>query len=351
MKPRKVVNLALQGGGAHGAFTWGALDRILDEEAIEVEGITATSAGAMNAAAFKSGLSAGGREGARECLDGFWLGLSGLDGPLVEGVLDWLAAVAPSPAVTARILEASPLALATEMMTRFLSPYQFNPGNYHPLRGIVTAMFDYDHVSSAAWPKLFINATNVRSGKIKVFSGDEITPDAILASACLPTLYQAVEIVDADTGKLEAYWDGGYAGNPALFPLFYQTDATDTIIVHINPIHREELPMTSTEILNRINEVSFNSSLLRELRAIEFVQRLIKAGKVHPTSMKYAHIHSIKDDDLMNQLGVATKSTPNKGLLLQLKAAGRATMDRFLTDHWDDIGARSTVDLRRMFQS
>ena len=266
-------------------------------------------------------------------------------------MLDWLRAVAPSPAFTARMLEASPLVLATETVVRFLSPYQFNPSNYHPLRAIVAEMFNYEHVCAQTWPKLFICATNVRSGKIKVFEGDEISPDAILASACLPTLYQAVEIVDPETGALEAYWDGGYSGNPAIYPLFYRTATADTIIVHINPLYREELPRTATEIVNRINEVSFNSTLLRELRAIEFVHRLIVEGKVAPGEMVDMRIHAVQDDELMRQLGVATKTTPNRGLLLQLKAAGRAAMDRFLTDHWDDIGKSSTVDLRRVIQS
>jgi NTE family protein len=189
----------------------------------------------------------------------------------------------------------------------------------------------------------------VRTGKNKVFAGDEITPDTILASACLPTLYQAVEIPDPETGVLEAYWDGGYMGNPALYPLIYRTDATDTIIVHINPLRRDELPYSSTEIINRINEISFNSSLLSELRAIEFVHRLIETGAIPPGAMKDVHIHSVRDDALMLQLGVATKLTLNRSLLLQLKAAGRAAMDRFLTDHWDDIGSRSSVDLRAMF--
>lgn len=346
---RKTVSLALQGGGAHGAFTWGVLDRLLEEEAVEIEGVTATSAGAMNAAALKSGYVAGGRDGARRSLDRFWLRVAGLDGFLPEGALDWLRAVAPSPAVTARALEASPAALAVEMVTRVLSPYQFNPTNYHPMRGVVTEMLDFDHVCSDCWPRLFICATNVRSGKIKVFSDDEITPDAILASACLPTLYQAIEIVDPATGRLEAYWDGGYAGNPALFPLFYRTGADDVIIVHINPLRREETPRTATEILNRINEISFNSSLLRELRAIEFVHRLIEAGKIQPGTMKDVRIHSVQDDALMRQLGVATKLTPNRGLLLQLKEAGRVAMDAFLVAHWNDLGERSSVDLRAVF--
>lgn len=347
-RTRKVVNLALQGGGAHGAFTWGALDRLLEEEAVEIEGISGTSAGAMNAAALKSGMAAGGREGARRSLDRFWLSLTGVDGVLPPLLLDWLGEIAPSPALTARALEASPMGLAAEAFTRFLSPYQFNPLNYHPMRSAVVKLLDYDQVCSEAWPKLFVCATNVRSGKIKVFSGDEITPEAILASACLPTIFQAIEIPDPATGAMEAYWDGGYMGNPALYPLF-RSESQDIVIVHINPLYRDELPHSSTEILNRVNEISFNSSLLRELRAIEFVHRLIEEGAIEGRAMKDVHVHSVRDDPLMRQLGVASKLSPSRSLLLQLKAAGRAAMERFLTDHWADIGKRSSLDLRATF--
>lgn len=343
---RKRVNLALQGGGAHGAFTWGALDRLLEEEGVEIEGISGTSAGAMNAAALKAGMVAGGRAGARESLDRFWLSIDGVDGVLPPLLLDWLKEISPSPALTARALEASPMGLAAEAFTRLVSPYQFNPANYHPMRAAVTRLLDYDCVQAQAWPKLFIAATNVRSGKVKVFHDREVTPDAILASACLPMLFQAIEIPDPKTGEVEAYWDGGYMGNPPLFPLFYGTTTPDVIIVHINPMRREEIPKTSTEILNRVNEISFNSSLLGELRAVEFVHRLIREGRIEPGAMMDVRVHSVQDDALMRQLGVASKLTPSRGFLLQLKDAGRVAMDRFLEENWDAIGARSTVNVR-----
>jgi NTE family protein len=345
----KVVNLALQGGGAHGAFTWGALDRLLEEDGIAIEGITATSAGAMNAAALKHGWVLGGNAGARAALADFWLSLAGLDGALGEAVMAWLRLFSPSPAVTARALEASPGVIAAEAITRVLSPYQFNPTNYHPLRGVVEDLLDFGAVCSEAGPKLFVTATHVKSGKPRVFQGEEITTDAILASACLPTLYQAVEIDDPRTGRREAYWDGGYMGNPALYPLFYRTACPDIVIVHINPLERDDLPRSATEILNRINEISFNASLLRELRAIDLVNRLIEEGVVAEGRMKQNFIHSVRDDKLMSQLGIATKTTPNKVLLLQLRDAGHAAMDSFLHEHGDDIGVRSSVDLRAMF--
>jgi NTE family protein len=345
------VNLALQGGGAHGAFTWGALDRLLEEGDIAIDGITATSAGAMNAAAVKRGWLMAGRDGAREWLERFWLKLTGLDGPCSEAMIDWLRAVSPTPALTARLLEYSPAVVTADAITRVLSPYQFNPGNYHPLRAVVEEMLDCDDFGSAKGPKLFVNATNVRDGKPRVFVGREITADAILASACLPTLYQAIEIDDPKTGRREAYWDGGYTGNPALYPLFYRTKATDIVIVHLNPLYRDELPKTSSEIATRINEISFNASLLRELRNIDFVNRLIDRGVIAPGTMRYNHVHSVSDDRLMNMLGIVTKMTISRTLLLQLKDAGRAAMDGFLGEHRDKVGRRSSLDLRAVFTS
>jgi NTE family protein len=348
---RHVINLALQGGGAHGAFTWGALDRLLEEESIEIEGITATSAGAMNAAALKHGWVRGGRTGARDSLDGFWLRLSGLDGVIGEAVADWLRTVSPSPAFTARMLELNPAVVAADAVTRVLSPYQFNPANYHPLRSVVDEMLDMEAVCSERGPKLFVTATNVRDGKPRVFMGDEITTDAILASACLPTLYQAIEIDDPRTGRREAYWDGGYMGNPALYPLFYHTLTPDIVIVHINPLYREELPRTASEIVSRINEISFNASLLRELRGIAFVNRLLDRGAIAEGVMKRNHVHSVSDDALMNQLGMVTKMAISRTLLLQLRDAGRAAMERFLAEGKQTLGRQSSVDLAAMISS
>ena len=346
----KTINLALQGGGAHGAFTWGVLDRLLEEERIEIEGITGTSAGAINAAALKAGWITGGRDGARASLAAFWNEMT-LEMTLPsQAVRDWLAAFTPGTETMTRMLETSPAFLFGEALTRNLSPYQLNPLNIHPLRPIVQKMLDFDKVCAKEGPKLFVCATNVRSGKVKIFSGSSVTEDALLASACLPTLYQAVEIDDPKTGRREAYWDGGYMGNPALFPLFYGTKSSDILIVHINPIEREDVPRTARGIMNRINEISFNSSLLRELRAIDFVHQLIKDGVIMQGTMKDLKIHSVMDDELMNQLGVATKMTPDPTLLSRLFDAGRARMDTFLTEHWSSIGHKSSVDLEALFQ-
>jgi NTE family protein len=293
----------------------------------------------------------GGREGARAWLDLFWRRVSGLDGAFGEAMIDWLRSFSPAPALTARLLELSPQALAAEALTRVLSPYQFNPTNFHPLRGIVAEMLADDSIASEVGPKLFVSATNVRDGKPRIFQGEQITVDAILASACLPTLYQAIEIDDPKTGRREAYWDGGYIGNPALYPLHYRTKATDIVIVHINPLYREELPKTASEIVSRINEISFNASLLRELRGIDFVNRLLDRGVLPEGSMKRNHVHSVSDDRLMNMLGIVTKMTISRTLLLQLKDAGRAAMDGFLAEHRDKLGRRSSIDLRAVFTS
>jgi NTE family protein len=333
----KRINLALQGGGAHGAFTWGVLDRLLEEERLEIAGISGTSAGALNGAALKAGMVQGGRAGARARLESVWKAVGAVtDGPLAP----WLAAV--PPAAVSNAIEFSPGYAVGDFLSRAVSPYARPPGLDMPLRRIVDDL-DFGNVCAASGPALTICATNVRTGKIKIFEGEDISPEAILASACLPTLYPAVEIGG------EHYWDGGYTGNPALFPLFDPALPRDVLIVNINPLLREELPVTARDIQNRINEISFNTSLLRELRAISFVQKLMEAGKIKPGAMKDVAVHMIADDALMRQLSVATKVVPNAALLWQLRSAGHRAADRFLALHWDDIGERSSVDLREMF--
>ncbi|MGH1453695.1 MAG: patatin-like phospholipase family protein [Paracoccaceae bacterium] len=344
----KRINVALQGGGAHGAFTWGVLDRFLDEENLEIDGISGTSAGALNGAAYKSGWLDGGREGARSNLDWLWNRMGALRD--LHG-MPWLsnmtAAFTPSPAMTSATLDYSLPYAMLDATSRVVSPYAMGPFYKNPLVDVAEE-FRFDKVCSHDGPRLYIGATNVRSGKIRVFTHDEITPDALLASACLPEMFQAIEIYDPATERKEAYWDGGYSGNPALFPLFGKSLPDDIIVVNINPIHREDLPVTPQQIANRVNEISFNSSLLRELRAIAFVQRLIDDGKVTKGAMKRVNVHMVADDALMNALSVATKLLPQPALLLQLKQKGRDAADRFLAQNWDALNSRSTVDLAEM---
>ncbi len=333
----KRINLALQGGGAHGAFTWGALDRLLEESDLEVSAISGSSAGALNGAAFKAGWVAGGREGARENLDWLWAQMGAVHDLRMPA---WMAASLPG-AVSAAFEYTLPMTLP-DALSQAVSPYSYGPFYTNPLRRVVER-FNYDKICADDAPRLSVGATNVRDGKIRVFHGAEIGADALLASACLPTLFQAVEIDG------EAYWDGGYTGNPALFPLFEPDLPGDIVVININPLCRPDVPRTPQDIQNRINEISFNSSLLRELRAINFVQRLLDAGKVPEGAMKRIHVHMIADDDLMAELSVMTKMVPNPYLLSRLKDAGRIAADRFLAAHWEDLGRRGSIDLFEMF--
>jgi NTE family protein len=314
----KCINLALQGGGAHGAFTWGVLERLLEEPRIEVEGVSATSAGAMNAAVMAHGLTTGGRKGAREALEEFWCGVARVSAPF--GALQWF-----------------------EVMSRFLSPYQLNPFNYNPLRRLIRQVIDFERLRQGSAIKLFLSATNVRTGKIKVFTDKEITAECVLASACLPFLHQAVEIDG------EHYWDGGYMGNPALFPLIYSCDSRDVLIVHVNPTERPDKPTSAQEIMNRVNEISFNSSLMREMRAVAFVTKLIDDGKLSQGDAKRVFIHSVCADDVMCELGVATKLNADGGFLRQLRALGRERAQAWMDRHFDDLGSRSTIDIRATY--
>ncbi|MCL3883754.1 patatin-like phospholipase family protein [Marivita sp. GX14005] len=339
------VNLALQGGGAHGAFTWGVLDRLLEEEEIEIGAITGTSAGALNGAALKAGWQRGGHAGARDNLDWLWREVARLDDLSVPR---WMQAFLPEPGIVSMAIEFSPAYVIGDTINRMMSPYAWGPLYQNPLRRIVER-FDFDDVCAESGPELFICATNVRDGKVRIFEGEAITTDAILASACLPTLFQAVEVEDPETGAVEAFWDGGYTGNPALFPLYAPHLPNDLIIVNINPLIRDSVPVIPSEIQNRINEISFNSSLLRELRAIEFVQRLVSSGAVPEGAMKKLRVHMIADDDLMNDLSVATKMIPVPSIIARLKEAGRRAAGTFLAHHRGDLGKRQTADLVEMF--
>ena len=333
------INLALQGGGAHGAFTWGVCDRLLREPEVEIAGISGTSAGAMNGAAIKAGLSQGSRDLARENLEWLWQQVSRI-GDL--RLTTWMQPFVPGAGAVAAAIESSPGWAFWDAASRSVSPYAYGPFYRNPLQSIAER-FRYDAVCARTGPAFFVCATNVRTGKIRVFPAEEVTPQALLASACLPTLFRAVEI------EGEAYWDGGYTGNPALFPLFDHALPDDVTIVNINPIERRDVPVTAPEIHNRINEISFNTSLLRELRAIDFVQRLIADGKVADGAMKDVKVHMIADDDLMGRLNVATKTVPTPLVLGPLRAAGEAAAERFLDRHLGDLGVRGTVDLREMF--
>jgi NTE family protein len=339
------INLALQGGGAHGAFTWGVLDRLLDDDEIEVAALSGTSAGALNAAAFKAGMIKDGRKGARAALDKVWAQVGTVGDFRLNA---WMRQFLPFAAAWNEALEetfdVSPQGIASQIF----SPYAYGPMWKNPLERVVHD-FDFSDVCAADGPKLFISATNVRTGKIRVFDGREVTPEVLLASACVPTVFQAIEFVDPKTGELEAFWDGGYAGNPALFPLYAAHLPDDIVIVSINPLRREAIPKTPLEIQNRINEISFNAALLGELRAVNFVKRLIATGKMQKGQMKDALIHMITDDPLMTELSATTKLLPTPALLVRLKQAGRHAAEQFLNTHRGLISHRSSVDLPALF--
>ena len=334
---KKSINLALQGGGSHGAFTWGVLDFFMEDGRVSLEGISGTSAGAMNAAVLAQGYMEGGADGARAALEEFWLQVSrmGSLSPIQRSPLDVL---------TGRwSLDSSPAYVMYDLLSRVASPYDVNPLNINPLRDLVESSIDFDKVRACSALKLFIAATNVHTGKIKVFERPELTSDMVLASACLPFLYQAVEIDGVP------YWDGGYVGNPPLYPLFYGTRSKDVVIVQINPIERQETPKTSREILNRVNEISFNSSLLRELRGIDFVHRLLDDNKLDRTKYADVLVHRIEETQQLNPLSASSKLNAEWSFLTHLRDIGRASAKRFLDEHFDSLGKRSTLDLRKEF--
>jgi NTE family protein len=337
------ISLALQGGGAHGAFTWGVLDRLLEDEGLEIAALSGTSAGALNAAALKAGMIAGGRAGAQDSLARLWDDIAALgDFRMAAWMQPALAATrAFTDAVTGAVEEAFPVSPAG-IAAQVWSPYGWGPFWQNPLEPVVRRL-DFSHVCHGEGPRLHIGATNVRTGRIRIFDGDAITPDALLASACLPTVFQAVSIGD------ETFWDGGYSGNPALFPLYAPDLPDDIVIVSLNPWLRDEVPKTPLDIQNRMNEISFHAALLGELRAVNFVKRLIAEGRMEKGRMKDVLLHLIADDATLAPLGAASKLTPTPALIRKLHKAGRDAADTFLHRHRKDLGQCATLDLPALF--
>jgi NTE family protein len=333
----QLVDLALQGGGAHGAFTWGVLDRLLEEEWLSFDGISGTSAGAMNAAVMASGFAHGGADGAKAALEDFWKLVSDAAqfSPMRRGPWEMLTGQ--------WTLDYSPIYLAAEMASRIFSPYDLNPLGNHPLRPILAEMVDFDALASSPI-RLFITATNVRSGSGRVFRNAEITPDVLLASGCLPTMFQAVEI------EGEFYWDGGYSGNPTITPLVRECRSHDTIIVQINPIVRNEVPRSARDILNRLNEVSFNAPLLKELRMIALLHRVADAGHGEGRQWAEMRLHRIATERV-TELGSSSKLITEWRFLCGLRDEGRRTAGLWLDAHAADLGRRSTVDLDAMLDT
>ncbi|WP_036283314.1 patatin-like phospholipase family protein [Methylocystis sp. ATCC 49242] len=325
------IDLALQGGGAHGAFTWGVLDRLLEESWLKIEGISGTSAGAMNAAALISGYVGGGAQGARATLERFWRRVSdeARFSPLQRTPLDVM--------LGRWTLDNSPLFIASDMMSRLLSPYDLNPKGVNPLQQILAEIIDFGKLERAPI-KIFVTATCVSTGRARIFRNADVTADALLASACLPTMFQGVEI----DGEL--YWDGGYSGNPTITPLVRECVSRDTILVQVNPIERKDRPRSATEISNRLNEVSFNSVLLKELRMIALLRQAANPGDKEGARWAGMRMHRISTE-LMTELSASSKLLAEWRFLCMLRDEGRRAAQEFLDLSGADVGKRSTLDL------
>jgi NTE family protein len=328
----KLVNLALQGGGSHGAFTWGVLDRLLEEDNLTIDGITATSAGSINAVVLAHGLSVGGREAAKEALALFWRRMSSL-----------MTSTIVQPSVLDKMLgnfglDYSPGYMFLNMLCQLLSPYQLNPCNLNLLKNLLEEIVDFQQIRKQTSVKLFFCATNIRTCKLQVFRGPELTVDHVLASSCLPFLMHAIEIGG------ERYWDGGFVGNPALFPVIYECDACDIVLVHVTPTERSEFPVSANSIFSRMQEVSVSSSLMREMRAIAFVNKLIDQGKM--TGGKRILIHGIEAKDVISELPNSSKLNGDWNFLVHLHHTGRRCAEDWLVSNFSRLGIESSVDVQ-----
>jgi NTE family protein len=357
MQNAPITNLALQGGGSHGAFTWGVLDALLEDGRVAIEGISGTSAGAMNAVALAHGFALAQskstsksktdpREAARASLANFWDGIvsMGTVGNMLEAQrapFDMLMGSLGGDASAVGQMMASMTNMWSTAMTQSMSPYQNNPLDINPLKEFLEKNIDFEAIAALTDIKLFVVATGVSTGKAEVFSGKRITSKAVMASACLPTLFKAIEI------EGEHYWDGGYSGNPAIHPLIYKCSSRDILLVQINPIKRDKLPTTAAEIMDRMNEITFNAGLLAEMRAIDFVKRLIAQGKLDANQYKDVLMHRIDGGELLEQYNAASKVSTNRQMIHKLRDLGRACTKKWLKQHIDQIGKQATVNIAR----
>jgi NTE family protein len=332
-----LIDLALQGGGSHGAFTWGVLDRLLEEPRLQIEGISGTSAGAMNAAVLAHGHAAGGSQGAKAALEDFWRRVSraAMFSPFQRTPLDIM--------LGRWTLDTSPIFLALDLAARVFSPYDLNPRGANPMREILAECVDVTRLEQSPI-RLFVTATNVRTGRGRVFRNAELTPDVLLASACLPTMFQAIEIDG------EPYWDGGYVGNPTITPLVRECASSDTVLVQVNPVERPGTPRSAREILDRLNEVSFNSPLMKELRLIAVLRQVADTGDCEGARWAGMRIHRISSA-MMTELGSSSKLNAEWEFFCMLRDEGRRCAQTFLSDHAQDLGRRSTFDLDSLLEN
>jgi NTE family protein len=381
------IDLALQGGGSHGAFTWGVLDALLEDGRLAFDGVSGTSAGAMNAAVLATGYARGGREGARAALRAFWSEIGGSPGclggqkglagsssaslfgmpaaaefsrvstsmPGAAAMASWPGAspfalpgaVAPMWPTSLFNLDSWPLYSLWDAFWKSLSPYQFNPLNFNPLRTVLEKHVDLALLRGGPL-KVFVTATAVSTGQPRVFSGESLSLDALLASACLPQVFQSV-MIDRGDGVDEAYWDGGFAGNPALWPLIYETATSDVLLVQINPLVRPGVPTSVTDINDRVNEITFNASLVAEMRAIAFVQKLIDQGKLELDEYKKLHLHRVADEAGLAPFDASSKLNTDPRLLQELFELGRAAATTWLAEHLADVGQRSSTEIAPVY--
>lgn len=337
-RERKIINLALQGGGTYGALEWGILDKLLEDGRVQFDAISATSSGAMNAAVLVHGLLEGGNDAAREALYQFWKKISDI-GKLINPIQ-----FTPFEQLLGVQIENSMSYFLFNSMISLLSPYQFNPLNLNPLKDILEELVDFDKIRSSKRVKMFVSATNVKTGKMKLFDNKNLSSDALMASACLPYLFQAVEVDE------EFFWDGGYMGNPAIFPLIYNSDCPDVLIVHVHPVNRENVPNTAVEILNRISEISFNSSLMREMRAIRFVTKLIQDGWIKEefkNNFKTMFMHAIRADIPMQSFSRASRLNPDWDFIKLLYEKGREEATNWLKNDYKHIGIKTSIDMEQ----
>ena len=331
-RAEKSLALALQGGGAHGAFTWGVLDALLEDGRLGIEAISGASAGAMNAVVLVSGFLQGGADEARAGLERFWRRVS-LDGGLTAG----------QRAVFDRMLDYWGGRAWGDILTRMASPYETNPLNINPLREILSELVDFERVRAARDVQIHVAATNVWTGKIALFSCESLTPDHVMASACLPTVFQAVEIEGVP------YWDGGYLGNPPLYPLYHGTRTNDLLLVQINPVERRETPRTAQEIHERLHEIIFNGNLMRELRGLDFVQGLVAQGQLPDNRYRRILAHRIDGAGVLDTYAASSRMNAEWNFFLRLRDAGRTATKAWLTRHYESVGREGTLDLREAY--
>ena len=332
---KKRIAIALQGGGSHGAFSWGILERLLEEDLFSFRGFCGTSAGAMNGAIAAYGLHTAGNRGAIELLKKFWKKVSAVNSVYNQGTL------------THALREDGDLFYSMgfqwfNLISQTFSPYQFNPLDINPLRDILNELIDFEELKNSK-VKLFSCATNVKTCKPRVFHLHEMSVEALLASACLPQLYKAVEINGA------YYWDGGFMGNPPIYPLIDHTDSNDILLLKVNPISIQHVPQTVAEIQDRVNDISFNSSLMAEMRMIYFKEKIFKMGINLKGKLRKINFHAVSADDTMQDFSLSSKFNASWRFINKLRHLGRACAEQWIKDHFDKVDRESSVDIRKVF--